>query len=198
MDILKKNSLSKPTVLLNLGSRNNSILNKIKSKHIASNTNLNMLNVIKNKHKSIKNIAIQSKVNQKVNSTSINRPKELINKDILPNKLSRVFSYRKIDQCSNNTNLLSSNKNINKEKILSKYNEEENKQDLAMNNNNVTNNITNNITNIFINNDVKNRNKKNDKNNKNLSDKNSSNKVKKNNLTCSVSIKRIHLPKEIL
>ena len=34
--------------------------------------------------------------------------KELINKDLLPNKLSRVFSYRKIEQCSNNTNLLSS------------------------------------------------------------------------------------------
>ena len=195
MDILKKNSLSKPTVLLNLGSRNNSILNKIKSKHMTSNTNLNMLNVIKNKHKSIKNINIHSKVNQKVNSISINRPKELINKDLIPNKLSRVFSYRKIDQCSNNTNLLSSNKNINKEKILSKYNEEDNKQDMPVNNNNVTNNITNNITNIFINNDVKNRNKKNQNIKKNLSEKNSSNKVNKNNLTCSVSIKKNSLTK---
>jgi hypothetical protein len=130
-----------------------------------------MLNVIKNKHKSIKNITIHSKGNQKVNSISINRPKELINKDLLPNKLSRVFSYRKIEQCSNNTNLLSSNKNINKEKILSKYNEEEKKQDMPANNNNVTNNITNNITNIFINNDIKNRNKKNDINKNNLSEK---------------------------
>jgi hypothetical protein len=196
MDILKKNSLSKPTVLLNLGSRNNSILNKIKNRHIASNTYLNMLNVMKNKHKNVKNITIHSKVNQKVNSTSINRQKELMNKDLIPNKLSRVFSYRKIDQCSSNTNLLSSNKYINKEKILSKYNEEENKQDMPANNNNVTNNITNNITNIFINNDIKNRNKKNDINNKNLSEKNSSNKNNKSNLTCcSVSMKKNTLTK---
>ncbi len=68
MDILKKNSLSKPTVLLNLGSRNNSILNKIKNKHIASNTNLNILNVIKNKHKSIKSNSLSKKAPNYLNS----------------------------------------------------------------------------------------------------------------------------------
>ena len=61
MEILKNNSILKPTILLNTGSRNNSILNKIKTNNITSNTNLNMLKVIKDKHKSIKNKIIYSK-----------------------------------------------------------------------------------------------------------------------------------------
>ena len=110
MDLLKKNSLSKPAVLLNIGSRNKSILKKFKNCNVTSNTNLNMLNVIKNRNKNIKNKNIYSKNNFKTNSTSINKQIDINNKDFNSNKfLSRVFSYRKIDK-----NL---NQNLKKRKI---------------------------------------------------------------------------------
>ena len=165
MDILKKNSISKQPVLLSLGSRNNSILNKIKSNIITPNTNLNMLKVIKNKNKNIKNKIIYSKKNFQTNSNSINKHIEQNNKEKLSNKfLSRVFSYRKIE------------KNNGGKKEQKIKNKDEENIDVPINNN-VTNNITNNITNIFINNDNKKKEKK--INNKNLSEKNKKN-IKKN------------------
>ena len=181
MDILKKSSISKQPVLLGLGSRNNSILNKIKSNNIASNTNINMLKVIKNKN--FKNKIVYTKNNFQTNQTSINKHIEQNNKDKLSNKfLSRVFSYRKIDK---------TNGVKNKEQKIIKNKDEEN-IDIPINNN-VTNNITNNITNIFINNDNK---KKGEKIiDKNFSEKNKKNKnISKivnngNNLTCSNSNK---------
>ena len=203
MDILKNNSVTKPPVLVSVGSRNNTILNKIKTTNINSNQNINLLKVIKNKHKNIKNKMNNSKNNFQTNSNSINKQIYFNIKDNFPNKLlSRVFSYRKIEKNSNkiaaNNNLKSSNKNVNtKDPILLKKKEDRNNLDVPISNN-VTNNITNNITNIFINNE--NKNKKNENLNTNLSEKNNKNeKITKimNNLTSSNPNKNKSLTKKI-
>ncbi len=196
MDILKKNSTSNPPVLLSIGSRNNSLLNKIKNPNITSNSNI--LNVFKNKCKSINNKNMNIKNKYQTASTSINKQIDPNNKQQLSNKLlSRVFSYRKINKSKNtNTNanvdiniLKISKKNINQiQEAIKQNKEKDNYIDSQSNNNNVTNNITNNITNIFIND--KNKNKKNNNNkskmnsipnkNKSLTKRNSLNNSKFN------------------